>query len=59
MTTYNVVIAADQNEAEEYAAWLIEQGHTAVVGNTTRTTIDGQQNDVVSEQLWNDYCKGY
>ncbi|MGO3056965.1 MAG: hypothetical protein ACTID3_08545 [Halomonas sp.] len=59
MTTYNVAIAADHHEAEEFAAWLNEQGHTAEVGSTTRTTIDGQQNDVVSEQLWNDYCKAF
>lgn len=59
MTKYNVVIAADQHEAEEFAEWLNEQGHTAIVGSTTRTTVDGDSNDEVSAQLWSDYCKAF
>ena len=59
---YTIEIPSDTTEAEEYCEYLNKQGHTATVGNTTGTYIDGIwiQHDVkaseISNALWTEYC---
>ena len=60
--TYVIEIACDIDEGEAYLAWLRAHGHTARIGSTTGTFLNGFHTAHhgaarrVSEQLWNDYC---
>ena len=56
MTTYNIAIACDQHEAEEFSAWLREHGHCARVGNDTATWVNGERDSEIGGQLWIEYC---
>jgi len=61
-TRHEIIIASDNHEAAEFAAWLIEQGHTAQVGTSTGNYVDGawtSTDDVANEimrALWDAYC---
>ena len=60
---YDVEISADNDEREEFAAWLISQGHTAEVGRSTGNYIDGgwtdhdHEADDIMRSLWEAYCE--
>jgi hypothetical protein len=57
--TYTVEIACDTEEAEQFAAWLRDQGHEAKVGRSTGTYINGQRDaetDEIAGRLWSEYC---
>lgn len=63
MSTYEIIIAVDTPEVEEFAAWLEDQGHSAKVGDGTGDYIDGvwtssdaEANEIMN-RLWDDYCK--
>ncbi|MCY1417013.1 hypothetical protein D9M71_325310 [compost metagenome] len=62
MTTYTIEIAVDTHEAEEFRAWLTEQGHTATIGTSTGNYIDGrwtssdQDASDIMNKLWSAYC---
>lgn len=59
--TYNVEVANDHAEAEEFVAWLIEEGHDASVTNSG-STVDGcwtgnnAEARGILNNLWSDYC---
>ena len=59
---YDVEIACDTTEAEEYCEYLNNHGHNAKVGNSTGTYIDGVWVDhnaeasKISNRLWDEYC---
>lgn len=59
---HTVELAVDQHEGEEFAAWLNAQGHTATIGRSTGTYIDGvstssdpEANEIAND-LWAAYC---
>jgi hypothetical protein len=59
MNTLNgIEIAVDLTtpESDQFAIWLQERGAIAYVSNTTKTTINGGENNELSEMLWNAYC---
>lgn len=62
MSKHEIIIAADHHEAEAFAAYLVEQGHSATIGNSTGNYVDGVCTDHDAEasetmnRLWNDYC---
>lgn len=62
MSTYEIIIAVDTPEAEEFATWLEEQGHSAKVGDSTGNYADGvwassdSEADEIMNRLWGDYC---
>jgi hypothetical protein len=62
MTTYQIEIACDSIEAEEFVAWLNKKGHDAEVGNSTENYIDCicthhdlEMNEIMNA-LWDEYC---
>lgn len=61
-TTYNVEIANDTPEAEQFAAWLNAKGHSAKVGRSTGSYIDGERTSSSAEaseimnSLWAAFC---
>ena len=46
--TVTIIISSDNDDGEQFAAWLQQQGNTASVGNSTGNYIMGM--------LWNSYC---
>jgi hypothetical protein len=62
MKTYDIIIPADNPEAEAFATWLEQHGHSAEIGNSTGTYVDGVEtsNNVkaneIANRLWDDYC---
>lgn len=50
----NIEIAYDIPEAEQFAQWLREQGHTVKIGHSTGNYIDGQLASI--DDLWAAYC---
>ena len=59
--THEIEIAADHAEGEQFAEWLSTRGHTAYVGNTTASLVDGEPNvggDSILNSLWDEYCNG-
>lgn len=59
MTTYEIELACDQHEGEQFAGWLRAQGHTVAIGRTTHGTISSlDQTDATTELngLWERYC---
>ncbi len=62
MEKYSVEIAGDTKEADEFCAWLNDNGHDAQVGKSTGNFIDGEctshnekANDIM-RSLWEGYC---
>ena len=61
-TRYTVEIANDTPDADEFAAWLNVQGHSATVGRSTGSYIDGAwtSHDIeaseIMRSLWEAYC---
>jgi len=60
-SSYEIEIACDHHEAEEFCAWLNDQGHSATVGSSTGNYVDGVSTDnedegAVLESLWHAYC---
>ena len=59
-----IEIAVDNEEAEDFCAWLIENGHTASIGRSTGNYVNGQWTSTDSDancimnKLWDDYCRG-
>ena len=62
MNTVTIIISRDNDEGEQFAAWLQQQGHTASVGNSTGNYINGALTSSDAEanetmrMLWNSYC---
>jgi hypothetical protein len=62
--SYKIEIAVDTTEADEFCAWLNEQGHDATVGDSTGNYIDGvwtssdEQANTILGDLWAEYCNG-
>jgi hypothetical protein len=62
MKTYKIIVAFDTPNATEFTDWLKEQGHDAIVGDSTGNFIDYKwtsQNDDANEimvRLWEDFC---
>ena len=60
--SHNIEISCDNDEGEQFAEWLIAQGHTAKVGSSTGDYIDGvwtsHDNDAseTMNALWSQYC---
>jgi len=60
--SHTVVISCDNDEANQFAAWLNTNGHTATVGNSTGNYIDGTWTsadgdaDEIMQALWSAYC---
>jgi len=64
MKKHNIVLASDTPEAESFVRWLEFRGHTATVGNTDCTTVDGDCdacNEMTGQriisELWDEYCR--
>lgn len=60
--TVTIIISSDNDDGEQFAAWLQQQGHTASVGNSTGnyingalTSSDAEANETMG-MLWNSYC---
>ncbi len=59
---YTVVIACDQTEGEEFAAWLNANGHVAMIGNSTGAYVNGVRTSsrgdesIIFGYLWDSYC---
>lgn len=58
----NIEVSCDTTEATEFCGWLVSNGHSASVGNTTEnringvsTSIDSDANDTM-RALWDKYC---
>lgn len=62
MNKYEIIIACDQHEGEQFKNWLIARGHDAEIGNSTGSYVDGawtssdQDANEIMNQLWSDYC---
>ncbi len=62
--THKIEIAVDHTEADEFCAWLNEQGHSATVGTSTGNYVDGEwtSSDADASEilngLWDEYCNG-
>ena len=62
MESHTFEIACDAPEAAEFAAWLNDRGHEAVVGRTTGNYVDGDctshDDDArgVMNLMWEMYC---
>mgnify|MGYP006277493791 FL=1 len=57
-----IQIAVDHVEAEQFAAWLNAQGHSATIGNSTGNYVNGawtgcnaDANEIMNG-LWDAYC---
>lgn len=62
MTTHKIQLACDHTEGEQFAQWLNERGHDAIVGNDTGNHVDGvwtstdpDSSDIL-RGLWDEYC---
>lgn len=62
MQRASIIISSDNDDGEQFAAWLQQQGHTASVGNSTGnyingalTSSDAEANETMG-MLWNSYC---
>lgn len=55
-TRYEITLAVDHHEGDEFVAWLNERGHIATVGNDTRNHLSGAGS---LAGLWEQYCEGY
>ena len=59
---YQIEIASDTIEAEEFCYYLNKNGHDAIIGNTTGNYVDGNctNSDIDANEimngLWSDYC---
>jgi len=59
---FNITIDCGLDEGSEYAAWLNEQGHSATVGNSTGSSVNGRPTGPnpwareISNSLWSMYC---
>ena len=64
MRTYEIRVACDTDEGEQFVAWLNKQGHDAEMSNDTGNHIDGVWTstdvdaDTITNALWDAYCKG-
>lgn len=63
MFNFNIELAMDHPEAEQFAAWLKQRGHNAKIGRSTGNYVDGQWTSTdesartTLDRLWNEYCK--
>ena len=61
--SYEIEIAVDTPEAEQFRDWLIAQGHDAKIGRSTGNYVDGvstsdpEANDIM-RALWDAYGNG-
>lgn len=62
MKTYDITIDKCATEGEEFCEWLISQGHTAEIGNSTGNYVDGiwcgadAEAGSIMNSLWDKYC---
>lgn len=69
MSTYTIEIAFDscgtEEGAHEFAAWLNEKGHTAKIGNSTGSYVDGrwtcsdEEAREIMNSLWDEFCNSF
>lgn len=58
----NIIISSDNDEAEQFAAWLNQHGHRATVGSSTGNYVNGSctssdaEDNETMRNLWNSYC---
>jgi hypothetical protein len=61
-TSLNIIVSNDNEEAEQFASWLIKHGHSATIGNSTGNYVNGAWTSSDSEAneamraLWDAYC---
>lgn len=61
-TTYRIELSIDTTEAEQFCAWLIEQGHDAKIGRSTGNYVNGawtsadETANEIMNALWSSYC---
>ena len=61
-TSLNIIIGSDNDEADKFAAWLNQQGHSATIGNSTGNYVNGActSSDCGANEtmrsLWDAYC---
>lgn len=62
-TRYEITLAVDHHEGDEFVAWLNERGHIASVGNDTGNHLSGADENEdpreILRALWEQYCEGY
>lgn len=64
MKFYEIEIAVDNPEADQFCEWLNSKGHSASVGDSTGNYIDGEltgnsvEANEVMNNLWDEYCNG-
>lgn len=62
-TTHTIEISIDNEQGEQFAAWLNAQGHSAKVGRSTGNYIDGawtssdESANEIMRALWAAYCE--
>lgn len=61
MSKYRIELAVDHCEAEQFEAWLNQNGHDAEIGSTDTSFVDGEPSYCedagrVMSELWEAYC---
>ena len=60
--THSIEISVDACEADQFAAWLNANGHSAAVGKSTASYVDGARTgsdpaaNEIMNGLWSAYC---
>lgn len=62
MNSYEIKVSCNNDEAEQFVDWLVEQGHSAELSDDTGnyvdevwTSTDGHANEIM-RTLWSAYC---
>jgi hypothetical protein len=62
MTTYEIEVASDQYEADQFIQWLNDNGYEAAIGDSTGnyvnriwTNADEKASEIFN-RLWDQYC---
>ena len=59
---YEIKVACDTEECEQFVEWLNEQGHSAEMSNSSGNYINGlwtsvhEIADEIMRRLWSEYC---
>lgn len=58
---FDIELAVDHEESEQFKEWLNKNGHNAIIGTSTGNYVNGLNGFFSSElnRLWNDYCDQY
>jgi hypothetical protein len=61
-TTYQIELAVDSCEVEEFNQWLNNHGHQSKIGNSTANYVNGvctymdEHANTILNQFWDNYC---